>query len=326
MKEIKKEDKEKKNKEIKKEQQKEIKKVQPKEKKEETKKVQQKEKKQENKKQDNKVKKKIKKNDSKKEEGTKNTNSKKIKIAIIVILAIVLVASSAYLVYYFYQSNKNKNLYEEVQEEIEYDETTEELKTVNQEFVEKVKELQGENPDVKGWIRIENTNVNYPLVQATDNNYYLKRNYKKEKSSYGSIFINCNSDIKDENANVIIYGHDMRDGQMFKDLLKYQDKTFYDEHPELTIATEEGEAKYEIIFAFKSRIFYEDEKNVFRYYQYYHFKDEKKYNEYINNCRKIQLYDTGKTAIFGEQLVTLITCEYSQENGRMVVVAKKLNS
>ena len=116
----------------------------------------------------------------------------------------------------------------------------------------------------------------------------------------------------------------MKDNQMFKDLLKYQDKTFYEQHPIVKIATEETETDYEIIFAFKSRVFYQDEKNVFRFYQYYNLENESKYNEYINNCKKIQLYDTGKTATYGEQLITLITCEYSQENGRMVVVAKKI--
>lgn len=262
----------------------------------------------------------------KNENEAKQKINKKARIIITIILSIILVACLAYLLFYFYQSNKNKTLYEEIQEEIEYDETTEEFKNINHEFIEKVKELQEENSDVKGWIRIENTNINYPLVQGKDNNYYLNHNYKKEKSSYGSIFINSNSDIKNKDANVIIYGHDMKDGQMFKDLLKYQDKSFYDEHYEIIIATEEEQATYEIIFVFKSRVFYEEEKNVFRYYKYYNFKDEVQYNEYINNCRKIQLYDTGKTATFGEQLITLITCEYSNENGRMVVVAKKVKT
>ena len=71
-------------------------------------------------------------------------------------------------------------------------------------------------------------------------------------------------------------------------------------------------------------MFYQDEKNVFRFYRYYDFENENKYNEYISNCKKIQLYDIGKTANYGEQLITLVTCEYSQENGRMVVVAKKV--
>lgn len=215
---------------------------------------------------------------------------------------------------------KNKKLYDDIVE----DKTTADLANINDSFMEKVKELQQENTDVKGWIRIENTNINYPLLQTTDNDYYLTHNYKKENSSYGSIFINHKSNIKDNNSNTIIYGHNMKNNQMFTDLLKYEDKQFYEEHPTIKIVTDENEEEYEIIYTFKSRVFYQDEKNVFRYYQYYNFENENKYNEYINNCKEIQLYDTGKTATYGECLITLITCEYSQENGRMVIVAKKI--
>lgn len=258
-----------------------------------------------------------------KKEKTSKLN-KKTKIIIAVILLIFLVCAISYLVYNFYNSNKNKSLYDDLQQDIIPDETTNELAQVNNQFVDKVKELQQENADVKGWVRIDDTKINYPLLQTTNNEYYLTHNYKKEKSSYGSIFINSNCNIKNENANVIIYGHDMQDGQMFKDLLQYKDKTFYEQHPIIKIATEESEQEYEIIVAFKSRIFYQDEKNVFRFYRYFDFENEKQYNEYINNCQKIQLYDIGKTATYGEQLITLVTCEYSQENGRMVVVAKKV--
>ena len=258
----------------------------------------------------------------KKEKSAKK--NKKIKIILVIFLSICLICAISYLVIYFYNSNKNKGLYNDLQKDIIEDKTTEEISQVNNGFVDKVKELQQENADVKGWVRIENTNINYPILQTDNNDYYLTHNYKKEYSSYGSIFINSNCDIKNQNSNVIIYGHDMKDNQMFKDLLKYQDKTFYEQHPIVKIATEETETDYEIIYVFKSRVFYQDEKNVFRFYQYYNLENESKYNEYINNCKKIQLYDTGKTATYGEQLITLITCEYSQENGRMVVVAKKI--
>lgn len=258
-----------------------------------------------------------------KKESATNKN-KKVKIILVIIFVICLICAISYLVIYFINANKNKALYDDLQENIIPDETTEELSQVTSEFAEKVKELQKENADVKGWIRIEDTKINYPILQASNNDYYLTHNYKKEYSSYGSIFLNTKSNIKDNNSNAIIYGHQMKDGQMFKDLLKYQDKNFYDQHSVIKIATEEGENEYEIISVFKSRIFYQDEKNVFRFYQYYNFEDENKYNEYISNCKKIQLYDTEKTANYGEQLITLITCEYSQENGRLVVVAKKI--
>lgn len=247
----------------------------------------------------------------------KNNKYKKI---LLVILFILLICAICYIIYNYINANKNKSLYNDIIP----DKTTDDLSKVTSEFTEKVKELQKENTDIKGWIRIEDTNINYPLLQTENNNYYLTHNYKKEKSSYGSIFINSNCNIKDDKANVIVYGHDMKDNQMFKDLIKYQDKEFYEQHPIIKIATEEGENDYEIIFTFKSRVFYQDETNVFRFYQYYNFDNENKYNEYISNCQKTQLYDTGKTATYGEQLITLITCEYSQENGRMVVVAKKV--
>ncbi len=253
----------------------------------------------------------------------KSKSKHKVKIILVIIFSICFILAISYLVYNSYNSNKNKDLYGDLQQNIILDETTNELAYVKSEFIEKVKELQKENTDIKGWIRIEDTNINYPILQTDNNDYYLTHNYKKEKSSYGSIFINSNCDIKNNNANVIIYGHDMKDNQMFKDLIKYQNKEFYEQHPIIKIATEEGENDYEIIFAFKSRVFYQNEKNVFRYYQYFDFENESKYNEYINNCKKIQLYDTGKTANYGEQLITLITCEYSQENGRMIIVAKK---
>ena len=246
-------------------------------------------------------------------------SKKKIKLNSIlttVFVAIILICIG-YLIYQIYIMNANKNIYENIviSKDIDTTQVTENMA--------KVQTLQQENEDVKGWIKIDDTNINYPILQTTNNDYYLTHNYKKEKTNYGSIFMNSNCNIKDNNSNIIIYGHDMKDGQMFKHLLKYEDKVFYDEHSNIKIATEEQESNYKIISVFKSRVFYQDEKNVFRYYQYYNLENENKYNEYIENCKKIQLYDTGETATYGEQLITLITCEYSQKNGRMVVVAKK---
>lgn len=139
----------------------------------------------------------------KKEKAT--NKSKKVRIILVVIFTICLICAIFYLVIYFINANKNKELYDDLQENLVPDETTEELSQVQSEFVEKVKELQKENADVKGWIQIADTNINYPLLQATDNDYYLTHNYKKEKSSYGSIFIKNNCDIKNENGNIVIY-------------------------------------------------------------------------------------------------------------------------
>ena len=255
----------------------------------------------------------------------KKKRNNKIIVIIKAILIIAFIITAVYLLFYFYNSYKNKKLYDDLNKTPATENTS--VNTVppaDSELANKVKELQQGNIDVKGWISIDNTNINYPLLQGTDNDYYLTHNYKKETSRYGSIFINYQSDIKDVNSNVIIYGHNMGDSQMFGDLLKYENKDFYEQHPVIKIATDENEADYQIMYVFKSRVFYKNETNVFKYYQYYNFDNESAYDEYLNNCKKIELYDTGITAKYGDQLITLTTCEYSQDNGRWVVVAKKI--
>lgn len=234
-------------------------------------------------------------------------------------LVIIFLVCLAYLIVHFYFSNQEKKVNEDIQKGMD----SIPMGELSSKY-QKIQELQEQNADIKGWIKIEDTQVNYPLLQTDNNDFYLTHNYKKENSVSGSIFINPNSDLKNKNSNVIIYGHQMDNGSMFGDLHKYKEQSFYEEHSKITITTEDTEADYEIVCVFKSRVFYQDEKDVFRYYQCYEFNNEEEYNEYINNCKAIQLYDTKQTAKYGEQLITLITCEYSQENGRLVVVAKKL--
>ena len=250
----------------------------------------------------------------------KTSNKKYILVPLIILLITLL----CYLFYNFYINMRDKKLSENLQNGLTNCISTNEINNdMHNELIEKVKELQKENEDVKAWIKINDTNINYPVVQASDNNYYLYRNYKKENSNYGSIFIDSNSNIENPNSNIIMYGHNMKDGSMFKDLLKYADEEYYNNHKYIEFVTNTSSSTYEIIAVFKSRIFYKNEKNVFRYYQCTNLNNEQDYNYYVNNCKELSLYDTGVNAEYGEQIITLITCEYSSENGRMVVVAKK---
>lgn len=258
-------------------------------------------------------------------------NKEKNKIVLIItvadiILFIIFVIGVSYILQHFNDSKDNKQIYEEIKNVNIIKESNVEPVTTNKisENVQKVTNLKQENKDVVGWIKIDNTIIDYPILQTTDNDYYLTHNYKKEKSKYGSIYLNKESNILDNYSNVIIYGHNMKDEQMFNTLLKYESEDFYNEHKTIKITTEQEENEYEIVSVFKSRIFYQDEQNVFRYYNYTKFKDKNTYNEFIENCKEIELYDTGVSAKYGEQLITLITCEYSQDNGRMVVVAKEI--
>ncbi len=258
----------------------------------------------------------------KKNKHAKTTNQK-WKICIIIVLVILILIAVGYFVWSEYQKQKAKQAIQEVQEFMDSS-SVEGANTQDEEKIGKLKALQEQNPDIKAWIKIEGTQIHYPILQSEDNEYYLTHNYKKEKSSYGSIYLKNTVNIENQNANLILYGHNMKDGEMFQNLLNYKEKSYWEEHKNVTFVMENEVRKYEIIAVFPSRIFYQNEKNVFRYYNYTSLDTQEIYQEYIENINAIKLYDTGITAQYPEPLLTMITCEYSQENGRMVVVAKQV--
>ena len=187
----------------------------------------------------------------------------------------------------------------------------------------KVKKLQKENDDIVGWLEIEDTNINYPVLQGDDNEFYLNRNYKKEKSEKGSIFLDAKYNWNIPSNNLLIYGHNIINGLMFQDLLKYESQDFYKKHPNIKFTTEKDDKEYEIISVFKSRVYYKAEKNVFRYYDFINAKKEEDYMEFVKNAKKASIYDTETTAKYGDELITLVTCSYHIEDGRFVVIGRE---
>ena len=238
-----------------------------------------------------------------KEQQTKTSNQK-LKKLIIIVLIILLVISVVSVIVLKVLEHKDTGIQQEISQALDKIEKEKQIT----ERMEQVKELKKENEDIIGWLEIKDTNINYPILQGTDNEFYLTHNYKKEKVTGGSL---------------LIYGHRNKKGIMFEDLLKYKDEQFYKEHPKIRFTTTEDDSEYEIISVFYSKVYYQDEKNVFRYYYFINAENEEEYNEYVNNAKKASIYDTEKTAKYGDQLLTLSTCEYSQANGRFVIVAKK---
>lgn len=233
------------------------------------------------------------------------------------ILFLIFISVCIYMIIYFF-GNKNEDLLNG----IEIDET-QEVEEISERIL-KLEKLQNENSDVIGWLEIEGTNINYPILQTKDNDYYLTHDYKKEKAKGGSLFLDKDFNLDKPSTNYLIYGHRMPNGTMFEDLMKYKDESFYKEHPNIRFTTSSEDVEYEIIAVFLSRVYYKSEKNVFRYYYFIDASNEQEFNEYIKNSKKVSLYDTKKTAKYGDQLLTLSTCEYSQEDGRFAVVARKV--
>lgn len=240
------------------------------------------------------------------------------------ICIIIFIISVAVIIYSVITLNDEKQEYTEILDNVKIHKS--QITEEKTERMLQVEKLQNENNEIIGWIEIEGTNISYPVLQGTDNEYYINHTYKKEESKNGSIFLDKDYDWNLPSSNLLIYGHNNRNGTMFEELVNYKDENFYKEHPVIRFTTTREDCEYEIIAAFLSRVYYKDEKNVFRYYYFINAESEQEYNEYIQNCKKASLYDTGKMAEYGEQLITLSTCEYSQADGRFAIVAKKVKN
>lgn len=176
-----------------------------------------------------------------------------------------------------------------------------------------------QNSDFIGWISIEDTKINYPVMQTPGNkDFYLKRAFDKSYSEYGVPYMqeNCKLGLSD---NCVIYGHHMQDGSMFADLCKFESEDFYKEHKIIHFDTLAGFGEYEIVCVFKTAAYSAD---GFKYYHFVDAADAAEFNSFLSSCQSLALYDTGVSAEYGDKLITLSTCEYSRSNGRMVIVAK----
>ena len=182
--------------------------------------------------------------------------------------------------------------------------------------------LHAMNPDFFGWIEIEDTEINYPVMHTPeDPEFYLHRAFDGSEAYSGVPFLDANCFL--DCGNYIVYGHNMKNGTMFKTITYYEDKAFWEEHPTVRFDTLYDTGTYDIIAAFYSQAYPADAVGVFRYYQYTDLHSEDLFNEYMEQVKIASLYDTGIEAEFGDQLLTLSTCEYHRTDGRFVVVAKK---
>lgn len=182
--------------------------------------------------------------------------------------------------------------------------------------------LYEKNKELIGWLTIEGTKIDYPVLQAKDNEYYLKRDFYGEEDRHGSLFLDTNSDILLPTTNFIIYGHNMKDGTMFSALRNYKKESFYQQHNIITFNTIYEKAQYEIVSVFLSQVYLQNQE-VFKYYQFIHASSKKEFNEFYNNIKELSLYDTGVDVQYGDTFITLSTCDYTTKDGRLVVVAKK---
>lgn len=189
------------------------------------------------------------------------------------------------------------------------------------EILEKYKNLYYINSDFAGWIKIEDTVLNYPVMQ--NGTYYLYRNFKGEDDNFGLPFLDERCDIIEPVTNDIIHGHNMRSGDMFAEILKYRNESYYQKHKKIYFDTIFETGTYEVFAAFKVSV-NKKSKEFFAYYDFIQPESEKEFDNFIYNVKQKDYYETNIWPVYGDRLLTLSTCEYSVEDGRFVVMARKV--
>lgn len=191
------------------------------------------------------------------------------------------------------------------------------------EISPKFLQLYNENKEFAGWIKIEDTVIDYAVMRPeNDNNFYLNHSPDGSINPYGAIYMDVSSDPLNPSTNLILYGHNNMDESMFGSLKNYKSEGFYKEHPIIKFDTLYESGEYEIISVFISKVYRKNENN-FKYYQYTNIRSKQEFDEYVKNIKKLSLYEIRETAEYGDSLITLSTCDSWTENGRLAVVAKK---
>ena len=251
------------------------------------------------------------------------------KLINIILVAIIIVCLSI-IGYKYYNYNKDDKLNSEIQdlqpvineasdsdnnfsEENDGQDQSKDGDYVNSANEEELKSI---NSDYKMWIQIENTNINYPVVQGSDNDYYLKHNFRKESNISGTVFVESANDI-DNDKNIILYGHNMRNGTMFNNITNYKEESFFNEDNKINIIMNNTLYEYEVFSVYV--------KNVSEVNLAIGFANEDEFINYAYNEADESLYKKDVDFSAEDNLITLVTCSYEFTDARTIVVARRCN-
>lgn len=196
------------------------------------------------------------------------------------------------------------------------------LKTMLSEFTN----LYAQNRSIVGWLKIDGTGIDYPVMQGQDNSYYLNHDFYGKSDRNGCLFLDTACSINPRSQNLIIYGHHMSSGKMFGSLEKYKDASFCEQHPTFRFDSLYDKGLYQVMFVFNATVLAKEDV-AFKYYQFTGANSAAEFDSNMAEMQKMELYDTGVRAVYGEELVTLSTCDRSTAGGaygRFVVVGKRI--
>ncbi|MGM9941841.1 MAG: class B sortase [Bulleidia sp.] len=170
------------------------------------------------------------------------------------------------------------------------------------------------NPDYVGWIHMKNSDISYPMVQGTDNEYYLNHLYTKEENYVGSVFLDCNSSRDFTDRNTVIYAHNVKNGTMFMEIARFEDPSWYADHDVLEIYT--ASQNYRLYPV--AGILTTGSDN----YVSYAFESDEAYMNYVNRFVSNSTFQSNQTVTPQDQTVLLSTCSYSLTDGRYALLCR----
>lgn len=198
------------------------------------------------------------------------------------------------------------------------------IQEMGAQILSEYQKLFEQNSDLAGWLTIEGTNIDYPVMQpvSESSDFYLDHDFNGKEDMNGSLFLDARNDIEEPNDNMIIYGHNMKSGMMFGELKEFLEPEFWREHKKVTFNTIYEKAEYEIVAVCLSRVL-EDGDGEFKYYDFINAGNKKAFKRYVRNIKKLNIMDEEIKLSYGDKLLTLSTCNNYTEDGRLFLVAKK---
>ena len=248
---------------------------------------------------------------------------------VMVLCALLAIGSFAYLGFYNYQAENSTKQVDNLskikkEKKLNLKKATVTLDNIETpDILKDYEDVYQLNQRLVGWIKIDGTSVDYPVLQTENNDYYLNHNFDQQEDNNGSIFLDSQCSIWPRSQNLILYGHNMKSGKMFGSLKKYKSEDFYKKHSTFQFDTIYEKGTYVIVCVF-NEVIHDETEVAFRYYQFINANSAEEFNSYINEMKAMSMYETGNNAEFGDSLLTLSTCDYTKNSDRFVVVAKKI--
>lgn len=221
-------------------------------------------------------------------------------------------------------------------EETEEPEPTVDPASIEYSILPEYESLYEINPNMIGWLRIDDTLIDYPVVQTPeDETEYLYLDFYGEYNTNGSLIMDTDSEVGVGTAeydyvngtapstNLIIHGHTMKSGEMFGYLTKYEDEQYGMSHNIICFDSLYEHREYELISAFYTQIYYPEEE-AFKFYEFFQADTQAEFYDWYDNIKNLALYDTGVEALLGDEFITLSCCSYQVEDGRFVVIGKRI--